>query len=82
VRDIKLKNDKEEPSLWVYRLAEHWLSMQPNIEEVLDELTFLLREGLTSLRCFERWSKHREMQKYVSILEEWDDLVSEHWEIS
>lgn len=22
------------------------------------------------------------MQKYVSILEEWDDLVSENWEIS
>lgn len=76
VRDVRLRGESEAKSLWVYRLAEHWLSLQPNIEEVLDELTFLLREGLSSLKCFERWSKHREMQKYVSILEEWDDLVS------
>jgi hypothetical protein len=76
VRDVRLRGEPEVNSLWVYRLAEHWLSLQPNIEEVLDELTFLLREGLSSLKCFERWSKHREMQKYVSILEEWDDLVS------
>jgi hypothetical protein len=52
------------------------------VEEVLDELGFLLREGLGALKCFERWARHREMQKYVSILEEWDDLVSDNWEIS
>lgn len=32
VRDMRLKGEAEGPSLWVYRLAEHWLSMQPNIE--------------------------------------------------
>ena len=30
-----------------------------------------------SLKNFERWSKHREMEKYINILEEWDDVVSE-----
>lgn len=64
------------------RLCEFWLNLQPNLDEVLDELGFLIREGLGSLKCFEKWARHREMQKYVSILEEWDDLVSENWEIS
>ncbi len=56
--------------------------MTPSLDEVLDELGFLIRQGLASLKCFDKWARHREMQKYVSILEEWDDLVSDNWEIS
>ena len=37
-------------------------------------------EGLNALKAFERWSRHDEMTPYVSVLEEWDDMVGDDWE--
>lgn len=39
-----------------------------------------ITEGLNALKSFERWSKHDEMTPYVSVLEEWDDMVGDDWE--
>lgn len=39
-----------------------------------------MTDGLNSLLAFERWSRHDEMTPYVSVLEEWDDMVGEDWE--
>jgi hypothetical protein len=41
-----------------------------------------MKQFLNCLKNFERWSKHREMQKFIDILEEWDDAVSESREIA
>jgi len=40
----------------------------------------MITEGLNALLSFERWSRHDEMTPYVSVLEEWDDLVGDDWE--
>ncbi len=41
---------------------------------------FKLFTSLIYIKSFERWSRHDEMTPYVSVLEEWDDLVGEDWE--
>ena len=40
-----------------------------------------ITEGLKSLQSFERWSRHDEMTPYASVLEEWDDMVGDDWEV-
>jgi len=40
----------------------------------------VITDGLTCLQNFERWSRHDEMAPYVSVLEEWDDIVGDNWE--
>lgn len=52
LRDIRSRGEERGGKPWVARLCEHWLSMQPALDDVLDELSFLLREGLGSLKCF------------------------------
>ncbi len=64
---------------YIRNICELWLSLKPTLDNVFDELSFLIKESMASLKYFERWSKHREMQKYINILEEWDDIVSENW---
>ena len=34
---------------------------------------------MTSIKCFERWSKHSDLEDYANALEDWDkdDLVGE-----
>ena len=31
------------------------------------------------IRCFERWSKHQDLENYANALEDWDDLVGDDW---
>ena len=64
---------------YVSSICDLWLSLKPTLDNIFDELSFLIKESMASLKYFERWSKHREMQKYINILEEWDDIVSESW---
>lgn len=69
ISDIRLRGQEVSIKQYVPKLTDYWLSLQPNFDQILDQLGFLLKEGLGSLKCFERWARHREMQKYVSILE-------------
>lgn len=39
-----------------------------------------IAEGLNAIQAFERWSRHDDMTQYVSVLEEWDDIVGEDWD--
>jgi hypothetical protein len=36
VRDIRLRTEERGLKVWVPRLCEHWLSLQPALDEVLD----------------------------------------------
>ena len=36
---------------------------------------------MNAIQAFERWSRHDEMTPYVSVLEEWDDMVGDDWEM-
>ena len=66
----------------VPEICRKWLQLKPSCEEILAEINHCIHEGLNSLKHFKRWSKHIDMQKYINVLEEWDDVVSETWEIA
>jgi len=36
---------------------------------------------MNSLQNFERWSKHDDLTKYANVLEEWDNMVGDNWDI-
>ncbi len=36
-------------------------------------------DGLSCIKCFERWSKHQELTVYSEALETWDDKVGDDW---
>ena len=57
-------------------ITKAWLSLQPSNEVFYKDLLRCITEGVVSTQAFEKWSKHKEMKKYVSVLEEWDDLVA------
>jgi len=61
-------------------IASAWLATSPTCEEFSSDLMNCIVEGATSLQNFERWSRHDDMTKYMSVLEEWDDVVGETWE--
>lgn len=62
-------------------LYKIWLEIQPNQEEFLQGILLAIKEGGDSLQVFERWSRHEEMTPFVNILEEWDDMLGEEWEL-
>ena len=62
-------------------LYKIWLTLQPNPEDFYQGLQKAIQDGFLSLQCFERWSRHDDMTPYVNILEEWDDMVGENWEM-
>jgi dynein heavy chain len=40
----------------------------------------IISGGLNCMQTLERCSKHDDMTQFVSVLEDWDDLVCENWE--
>jgi hypothetical protein len=71
-----------ETKAFIPSICDHWLEIKPNFEDIYDEISSHLKEALNALKYFERWSKHREMEKYMNILEEWDDVVSDSRELA
>ena len=35
---------------------------------------------MDSIQIVNRWAKNEEFSDYVSVLEEWDELIGENWE--
>jgi len=56
------------------------LKLNPSCNNLEAELIKTINDGSMSINVFERWSRHDDMTKYVSVLEEWDDMVGEDWE--
>jgi dynein heavy chain, axonemal len=65
---------------FVPNLDKLWLKLKPSKELFFHDIITMISEGLNALQSFERWSRHDEMTPYVSVLEEWDDLVGDDWE--
>ena len=61
-------------------LYKLWLNLSPSLQDFNFTLVQAVTEGLNALKAFERWSRHDEMTPYVSVLEEWDDMVGDDWE--
>lgn len=78
-----MKGDPEpEYRSYCPTICDEWLRVKPHFEDISDELNLHIKQSLNCLKCFGRWAKHRDMEKYIRILEEWDDTVSENREIA
>ena len=64
----------------VPKIQECWLQLHPTCENFQRQINECFVEGLESLNCFERWSRHEELLPYANALEEWDDKVADQWE--
>lgn len=62
-------------------LSRLWLTLRPNLDAFYSDIVRCLGEGMNAIQAFERWSRHDEMTPYVSVLEEWDDMVGDDWVI-
>lgn len=51
--------------------------MTPCFADIEKEIIVKIKESLECLKLFERWSKHRDIEVYINIMEEWDDVVSD-----
>ena len=61
-------------------IQNFWIKLLPGPDAFCQVVIKTFQDGLSSIRCFERWSKHSDLEKYANALEEWDDLVGENWE--
>ena len=67
-------------SVTIPNICKLWINMKPGLDLFYSDIVRCIGEGLNSIQAFERWSRHDDMTQYVSVLEEWDDMVGEDWE--
>jgi dynein heavy chain len=80
--NIHLSFDNENlvvNSFTVKDIEKVWLKLAPDKETFVYTLEDLVAEGLDALRTMQRWSRHPDIEDYVSALEEWDDKVADKW---
>ena len=58
-------------------IQNEWIQLQPDAKQFTDIIAKTFSEGLTAIKCFERWSKHADLVDYSNALETWDDKVCE-----
>lgn len=61
-------------------ISDFWLKVKPDKDAFYKDLMKCIAEGANSIQAFERWSRHNDMTRYVSVLEEWDDMVADDFE--
>jgi dynein heavy chain len=62
------------------QICQLWIKLKPNLDLFYSDIVRCIGEGLNAIQAFERWSRHDDMTQYVSVLEEWDDIVGEDFE--
>ena len=60
-------------------IQDHWIKLIPNEEQFIQVIIKTFQEGLSAIKCFERWSRHGDLLVYSEALETWDDKVGEDW---
>ena len=48
----------------VPNLEKHWLETAPSANQYVDLIIKTFKTGLERIKCFERWSKHEQLQPY------------------
>ncbi len=61
-------------------IVKIWLELIPGRDEFIDLINKSFSEGLISLEHFERWSRHNDLTRYATALEDWDECVGGDWE--
>lgn len=67
--DQKDPNEEDEMSKPFIRqrpvdLQKIWLRLEPTKNEFINQIENYFNEGKESLKSFERWSRHQELEKY------------------
>lgn len=60
-------------------IQDYWIKLIPNQDEFAGVILKTFQEGLSAIKCFERWSKHTDLLLYSEALETWDDKVGDDW---
>ena len=61
-------------------IQKFWIKLDPDQNAFSSIVIETFKDGLLAIRCFERWSKHSDLEDYAAALEEWDDLVGDNWD--
>lgn len=83
--DDEVEEEGEEPeAVQKYRkitpnIQDHWIKLIPDQNSFIQVITKTFSEGLSAIKCFERWSKHVDLVDYSNALETWDDKVGDDW---
>lgn len=73
-------NALKKPATFIKGLCKLWLKAEPDGARFSQSINQCLVEGMECLKVFERWSRHPDLDKYVRVLEDWDDKVCAEWE--
>ena len=57
-----------------------WIELLPGKDQFVQVVIKTFQDGMMAIKCFERWSKHSDLEDYANALEDWDDLVGENWD--
>ena len=77
--------DPEEPigkKPIVTGILNLWLNVNPQLDDLVDNIIDVISDGITSMLVMERWSRHAEIQDFATALEDWDDKVADIWEVA
>lgn len=80
--NVSSESEEQRKRLYCPTICKEWLTKTPKIDDIYEEVSSQIKQSLNGLKFFERWSKHRDMSKFIDILEEWDDAVSESREVA
>jgi hypothetical protein len=77
--------DFDESELYVSKFVcknihKYWIKCNPSKNSFIELINESIEQGYSSLKSFERWSRHGELLKYVKVLESWDDMVCDSWD--
>ena len=65
--------------LTVPNIQNFWIKLLPNADDFSQLVIQVFKDGLESVKCFERWSRHVDLENYANALEDWDELVGDDW---
>ena len=66
----------------VPNLLNLWLSVNPHLDHLVENIIDVISDGISSMLVIERWSRHHEIQDFATALEDWDDKVADVWEVA
>jgi hypothetical protein len=63
-------------------IHDEWIELSPSNREFVDLIDQTFSAGMSCIKSFVRWNKHRELFDYSEVLEDWDweDTVGDDWD--
>lgn len=63
-------------------IHDDWIELSPNLKEFVDLIDQTFSSGMSCIKSFVRWNKHRDLLDYSKVLKDWDweDTVGDNWD--